>query len=87
MRLSLFLTGAKDDLPRETAYSYTHGSFVIHTRRITKEDLLACIGDVEDRDGTVCYICGPAAMTDGFVSLVKDTPGMDDKRVFCEKWW
>jgi len=26
-------------------------------------------------------------MTDEFVELLKKAPGMDEKRVLCEKWW
>ena len=54
-------------------------------RRFTEKDLLYALG--EDLKSTVCYICGPPAMTDEFVSFLTSREGMDTQRVLCEKWW
>jgi ferredoxin-NADP reductase len=83
LRLSLFLTGEKDD----KRIDKIRGRLNVQKRRIAEHDLLACMGGVEDREGTVCYICGPSGMTDEFVDLVKEMPGMNEKGVFIEKWW
>lgn len=83
LRLSLFLTGERDG----NGNGETRGPLNIQKRRITEQDLLACMGDAEYREGTVCYICGPSGMTDEFVELVKEMPGMNENRVFIEKWW
>ncbi|GAD97839.1 hypothetical protein PVAR5_6521 [Paecilomyces variotii No. 5] len=60
----------------------------IHDRRITADDLKAAVtgssGD-ETGSGTVCYVCGPPPMTDGFVDRLTGMIGRE--RVFCEKWW
>lgn len=87
MRLTLFLTGEEGDDTDDPAQSVVQGSANVLKRRITRDDLLTAVGGADDREGTVCYICGPSAMTDEFVDSVKDMPGMDEKRVFCEKWW
>ena len=57
------------------------------SRRITHEDLLDCLGLEGDRQNTVVYICGLPKMTDEFVDFAQEQPGMDEKRVLCEKWW
>ena len=85
MRLGLFLTGEKDD--STNVESDTRSSVDIRKGRITSDDLVASLGDPGKREGTVCYICGPAGMTDEFVELVKNLPDMRETKVFCEKWW
>jgi ferredoxin-NADP reductase len=56
-------------------------------RRITEKDLLEAIGPEEQRSNTVVYVCGAPQMTDEFVAFLQNQPGMDEKRVLCEKWW
>jgi hypothetical protein len=72
-----------------------------HFRRITPEDLQtvlvskkpsieAATGETpaqkeEVENSTVCYICGPPAMTDSFVKVAEGIIGPE--RVFREKWW
>ncbi|RMY59876.1 hypothetical protein D0865_01833 [Hortaea werneckii] len=89
--LSLYLTGTGDDGPID------HGSFPNRTfaRRITELDLTRALdgykeslyGAEHDRQGTVCYVCGPQKMTDEFVDFLSAQPGMARDRVLCEKWW
>lgn len=55
-------------------------------RRIMREDLVSAVGR-GDRTGTVCYVCGPAGMTDEFVEVLRELEGMEERRVLCEKWW
>ena len=56
-------------------------------RRITQRDLDDAMGPEGQREHTVVYVCGLPAMTDEFVDYLKRAPGMDEKRVLCEKWW
>ncbi len=56
-------------------------------RRITKDDLLNALGSVDERRYTVVYICGVPVMTDELVEVAQQAPGMDPKRVLCERWW
>jgi NAD(P)H-flavin reductase len=83
-RLQLHLTGAPPSpmadvpiVPRAT----------VHHRRVIHSDLLEALGKAEDRAGVVCYICGPPAITDDFVSVLRQAEGMEEERVLCEKWW
>ena len=89
--LSLYLTGTGDD------GAIDHGNFPNRTfaRRITELDLARALdgykeslyGAEHDRQGTVCYVCGPQKMTDEFVNFLSAQPGMARDRVLCEKWW
>lgn len=63
------------------------GNMSSYPRRISKEDLFKAVGPEDSRANTVVYVCGLPAMTDEFVELLKTAPGMDEKRVLCEKWW
>ena len=56
-------------------------------RRIEENDLLKALGPVEERSGTVVYICGPPGMTDELVNVAKKAEGMEERHVLCEKWW
>ncbi|KAF2087715.1 hypothetical protein K490DRAFT_73636 [Saccharata proteae CBS 121410] len=58
-----------------------------HDRRMSDADVIAALGEESNRKSTVCYVCGPQAMTDYFVELVKKQAGMDPALVLCEKWW
>jgi len=59
---------------------------VLH-RRITHDDLFEALGPEDKRQNTLVYVCGLPAMTDEHVELLRKAPGMDEKRVLCEKWW
>ncbi|KAL6715648.1 hypothetical protein ACLMJK_006609 [Lecanora helva] len=63
------------------------GARKIPYRRLAKEDLLSALGPVNERNETVCYVCGPPGMTDWAVETIKDARGMDPQKVLCEKWW
>lgn len=58
-----------------------------HNRRMMVEDLERALGPVHQRPETVCYICGPRAMTDSFVSTVTGLEGVKAEHVLSEKWW
>ncbi|KAE8328296.1 hypothetical protein BDV39DRAFT_69104 [Aspergillus sergii] len=62
----------------------------IHPRRISQDDLRTALtgpnGDIQPEE-TVCYMCGPPAMTDEFVAALRDLMGDGSDRVFFEKWW
>ena len=91
--LSLFLTG----LGEGDQGAIEHGKLPNRTmgRRIRADDLVQALdgyktplyGAEHDRQGTVCYVCGPPRMTDEFVAILGRQEGMDVSRVLCEKWW
>lgn len=60
----------------------------IRDHRITHDQIISALrGSARDNaQQSVAYICGPPAMTDEFVGLLKAQEGMRDN-VFCEKWW
>ncbi|KAF2093656.1 hypothetical protein NA57DRAFT_48001 [Rhizodiscina lignyota] len=60
---------------------------IVHTRRLQSDDLLETFSQANATDGTVCYVCGPPAMTDEFVDFLKGLPMLQKERVLCEKWW
>lgn len=59
----------------------------IEYRRFEGEDLQAALGPVANRENVVAYVCGPPAMSDWVVGVLKGSTGMDESRVLCEKWW
>lgn len=59
---------------------------VLH-RRISHDDLFEALGPENKRSNTLVYVCGLPDMTDEYVELLQKAPGMEEKRVFCEKWW
>ncbi|KAK2630344.1 hypothetical protein QTJ16_001164 [Diplocarpon rosae] len=63
------------------------GDLSIKRRRMTDRDVEDALGDVEERSGTVCYVCGVPGMTDEFVEIARQAEGMDGTRVLSEKWW
>lgn len=85
--LRLFLTGTGSE------GSIEHGKLPNKTfaRRLGEDDLVRGLdgygADSADRSSTVCYVCGPAKMTDETVAFLQKQRGMDQKRVLCEKWW
>lgn len=67
---------------------YTSSAPEVVTRRMTHDDLLEALGDdIEKRQSTVIYVCGPQAMTDEFVETIKHFDGVRSENVLCEKWW
>ncbi|KAK8200844.1 hypothetical protein M8818_006161 [Zalaria obscura] len=83
VRFRMFLTGIEE----EALASATGLPADVTVGRITERDLWNALGPVEGREKTVCYVCGPPQMTDGFVGVLKRQEGMDARRVLCEKWW
>ena len=83
-KYTLFVTG-------ETAgKEQTHeeeGNVVIRYRRIFHDDLFEALGPENSRLNTVIYVCGLPRMTDEYVALLQKAPGMEERRVLCEKWW
>lgn len=85
--LRLFLTGTGSEGPIE------HGKLPNRTvsRRMSQSDLVQALdgygSEDVDRSSTVCYVCGPARMTDETVEFLQKQEGMDSGRVLCEKWW
>ena len=85
--LDLFLTSST--MPSTILPENQSGKDVIrqHHQRISHQDLIQALGPEEERGGTVAYVCGPPGMTDGFVNVLRDAGGMNEKQVLCEKWW
>ena len=69
----------------DTDYVGQHHSVEYH--RFEGEDLMTALGPVSEREKTVAYVCGPPAMTDWAVGVLRRSIGMEEKRVLCEKWW
>ncbi|EXJ88494.1 hypothetical protein A1O1_05424 [Capronia coronata CBS 617.96] len=63
------------------------GNMATCYRRINHDDLFDAIGPENGRGKSFVYVCGLPTMTDEFVALLKQTPGMDGNKVLCEKWW
>lgn len=82
--LNLYLTGIT---PSSNSRSRTEGIQSIHPRRINHEYLIQALGPVPERSGVVAYVCGPAAMTDEFLQVIRIQEGIEAKRVLCENWW
>ena len=81
MLLSFFETG-------DGAIEEKHKGVVKRRKgRIQNEDLFDALGPQDQRKNTVVYVCGVPEMTDEFVEILSKAPGMDEKRVLCEKWW
>jgi hypothetical protein len=87
--LHLFLTPIKNTAERSTTdgISLDDKSMSLQRRRITEKDFIEALGPVEERLGTVCYICGVPGMTDEFVEKARMAEGMDEENVLFEKWW
>ncbi|KAE8148309.1 hypothetical protein BDV25DRAFT_158605 [Aspergillus avenaceus] len=62
----------------------------VHSKRISPDDLHVALagpdGSIDPR-ATVCYMCGPPAMTDEFVTILRQWMGNAKEQVFFEKWW
>ncbi|KAE9379772.1 NADH-cytochrome b-5 reductase [Stipitochalara longipes BDJ] len=85
----LFWTSGKQDEEKGGSPSFAVGGKEIEfrRRRIHDTDILDALGPSEEREGTVCYICGVPTMTDDFVQRVKTAEGMKEANVLSEKWW
>lgn len=82
--LCCYLTGI---YPSSNLLSTTEGIQSFQLRRINHQDLFQALGPASERNGVVAYICGPAAMTDEFLQVLRIQEGMEAKMVLCEKWW
>ncbi|KAK5106981.1 hypothetical protein LTS08_001106 [Lithohypha guttulata] len=84
-----FFETFKDDVPANIEQDTTSMPLNMKTcrRRIKLEDLAEAVGSENQRQTTLVYVCGLPDMTDDFVQLLKAMPGLDEKRVLCEKWW
>lgn len=87
--LDLFLTNVAPSSDLLTSGSPS--DITIHSSRISDSDLRFAVGSKEnglDPCETVCYVCGPPAMTDSIVERLQGMLGEDaEKRIFFEKWW
>lgn len=63
------------------------GNKNIEYRRLDERDLEIALGPVDKRKGIVAYVCGPPAMTDWAVRVLRESEGMKEQQVLCEKWW
>lgn len=91
-KYTLFVTTGGDSQAKvetEESDPTTGGAaaFKLEPRRITQRDLADALGPEDERRNTVVYVCGLPDMTDDFVAWLQKQPGMDEKRVLCEKWW
>lgn len=78
--------GAASTAPPKASLQFTKPT--IRPRRMSRDDVEQALGpDLVRRDETVVYICGPQAMTDEFVDMVKGFQGIRSENVLCEKWW
>jgi ferredoxin-NADP reductase len=80
---TMFETGGDSAASEEKEASATKREY----RRITHNDLTAALGSEKGRENTLVYVCGPPDMTDNFVAFLQQAPGMEERRVLCEKWW
>jgi ferredoxin-NADP reductase len=86
--LELFLTPGKDDGKDGMAViGGEDGEALYRGRRVRGEDLERVLGPVEERSGTVVYVCGVPGMTEKLVRRAKKAEGMDERHVLYEKWW
>ena len=88
-QFELFLTSGQqegDEIESRTI-SVAGKQLKVQTRRIHDTDLLDALGPVEERAGTVWYICGVPSMTDEFVENARNAKGIDERNVLFEKWW
>ncbi|KAB8079185.1 hypothetical protein BDV29DRAFT_165041 [Aspergillus leporis] len=86
--LDLFITNLQD-----TSSSLLRGQppdLTIHAQRINHQNLQTALagpnGNIAPGE-TVCYMCGPQAMTDEFVSVLRGFIGGGSECVLFEKWW
>lgn len=87
--LSMFVTGAGEETLSQLGLDHAENSHStsMQRRRILEVDLEESLGFLNKRSDTVCYICGPPAMTDHFIGTVKAIEGIQKDNVLFEKWW
>ncbi|KAJ8065671.1 hypothetical protein OCU04_006343 [Sclerotinia nivalis] len=89
----LFITGdTHTNSNPSTPNPPTTPTITPQTRRITASDIQLSLptkdqNQKQNQKQTIIYICGPPLMTDKFISYIRDTEGMDEERVVCERWW
>lgn len=82
---SLYLTG--DYQPAGNIMRPPDPNLGYLKRRFEHTDLIDHLPALEQRKGTVAYVCGPPKMTDDVVDFLKGLEGISEERVLCEKWW
>ncbi|KAF9735346.1 NADH-cytochrome b-5 reductase [Paraphaeosphaeria minitans] len=101
--IELFLTGTWDGAPLNRRndepihplmsltlpqiQSDTEVPVTAWTHRIDDTALASAVGNADEAQGTVFYVCGPTEMTDTIVDWLQKQRHVDAERVFCEKWW
>ncbi|KAJ5570058.1 Riboflavin synthase-like beta-barrel [Penicillium hispanicum] len=84
--LDLFLTNDQSSASMDRVHDLR-----IQRRRINDDDLRSAVvgGDGKnDPQDSVCYVCGPPAMTDETVRTLQAMLGENGaQRIFYEKWW
>jgi hypothetical protein len=60
---------------------------VAWTHRIDDTALSSAVGSRDEAASSIFYVCGPPAMTDSIVELLKSNEHIPPDRVLCEKWW
>jgi hypothetical protein len=102
-RVELYFTGTwdgtqigkRDEAPIQPLMSLTLPKIdldtevpvVAWTHRIDDIALSSAIGDQEEAQSTVFYVCGPPDMTDEIVAFLKQQKHVIPEHVLCEKWW
>lgn len=62
------------------------GEMLYRGRRIGEEDVTRVLGPVEEREGSVVYVCGVPGMTERLVEKAKGEEGMVESHVLSERW-
>lgn len=83
LELRFFFTGSSE-IPFSQDAPYKG---LAQLRRLDPDDLKPLLQSTETNETTVCYVCGPPAMTDELVEFLQVQPGLEPARVLCEKWW
>ncbi|KIW22767.1 uncharacterized protein PV07_11033 [Cladophialophora immunda] len=86
-KYTLFVTNGPSGTEGTKQDEVGPGNMATRYRRIEHDDLFDALGPEGNRAHTVVYVCGLPTMTDEFVALLQKAPGMEDRRVLCEKWW
>lgn len=76
LEVKLFMTGSQEQAP-DGFPAFSKG----------RMSTAALGGWVEDAQQTMAYVCGPPEMTDEVVGALRESVGMAEERVLCEKWW
>lgn len=57
------------------------------THRIDAIALSSAVGNQEEAQSSLFYVCGPPDMTDAVVEWLKEQQDVVPERVLCERWW